>query len=183
MPYKYLEIEVPGEGIRRVRVPHGLRRMILPAYFQKRVFDEVLPYLAPSAKGDLWMNVLNTDRGYNGKIIYKVINGNLYWGFVIDRNILACGKFISSKPKWAEQLAAALPEARGKGLYRAVLKILREDLGRPLISDWMLTDANILIWSKIGKIDEAKNAFKINPRPKIPSVVTVAWSIVAMEAK
>jgi hypothetical protein len=179
--YRYLELEVPGEGLRKVRVPRTLRRAVLPPSFVDSVFEKVTPMFRGD-RGVVNMDLLETDRGFTGKIMWKVLDGTLYWSVVTDGPILACGVFITHKPKWQEMLAAAKPEARGKGLYRAVLLSLRKNLGRPLISDAQLSDANILVWSKVGKVDEARGRFKINPGPS-QGAISAAWSLVALEAR
>lgn len=152
---------------------------MLPAGFVDKVFTMALPRLT-GAPGEHYMDVLTTPRGFAGKIEWVVLNGTVYWGAREGASFVACGAFRSRKPSWVEMLAAAKPAARGKGLYAAVLQSLRENLGRQLLSDQTLSDANIIVWSRLGKIDDRIGRFKINPPPS-KSAVSAAVSLVALE--
>lgn len=135
------------------------------------------------------MGMLKTERGFHGSIHYKTVNGHVYWSVRTEQGErVACGVFRSFKPWWQEMAAAALPSARGLGLYAAVLLHLRQELGRPLISDDRLSEANILVWSTIAEVDDKRSRFKINPGPSAlrqmandAGVLSVAQSLVALE--
>lgn len=191
-PSKFIDIHLPDGSIRKVRVPEWLTRATLPPGFLDYVFGKVCPTLKSHRR--VGMMGISTLRGFSGTIIYVKSNGLLYWGVRSGGDIVACGQFELDLPYWRETLAAALPRVRGQGLYAEVLITLRKATRRKLLSDATLSEANMLVWSAIGDIDEGGVRFKINPRRSHPrhsqfkqalqskAALDVARSIIAMEA-
>lgn len=161
-PSKYLEIEISEGDYKRIEIPTGLKVIVLESTFVKGVFDDVIPVLERSS-ARMTMGIIHTDRGFKGTIEYLKSNGVLYWGVRQGGGYLACGMFQMSGTDWRETHAAALHEARGQGLYKAVLRHLRVQLKKQLISDRRLSLANFIIWNSIGKPDHTSGRFRINP--------------------
>jgi len=61
--------------------------------------------------------------------------------------------------------AAVAPKHRRRGIYTAVLKAVRAEFKRPLVSAKDLSAANAMLWSKLGVPDTAASGYRISPGP------------------
>jgi predicted SprT family Zn-dependent metalloprotease len=58
------------------------------------------------------------------------------------------------------------PESRRRGLYSAILKVLRRMVGVPLESDYSMTEGAIMAWEKVGGevvLRDEQPVFRMNP--------------------
>jgi hypothetical protein len=188
-PAKYIDIDLPDGEVRRIRIPNGLGKATLPPGFVTGVIRVVAKHFDElSTDAGIKISTVETRNGDPLPLKYHKSNGVLYWAICVNGAYVAAGFFELALPYWQEVRAAALPLVRGQGLYKAVLRQLRLELRRRLVSDNTLSEANMLIWASIADVDDTLGRFRINPRRSQyrraslnAAALSVARSIIAME--
>jgi hypothetical protein len=99
-------------------------------------------------------------------ITTKRIGPAIHWMVTdwIQKHVWAAGSFVAGDNEHREESAGARPVIRGRGLYQAVLKYIRKEYKRPLISDRTISKANLLSWVRAGGVIDTSDArMRINP--------------------
>lgn len=117
--------------------------------------------------------------GEEFRIFTRQIRGSIHW-CILDLNsrTLAGGVFRSHKAYNRAKYAAAVPRMRGRGLYTTVLRYIRKEYKKPLISDHQVSMATLKAWLKAGaKISWERSGLVINPKRD-----DRIWCFLALEA-
>ena len=150
---------------RLVEIPAKMQIRALRESSVKRVLEAVEEGMDRDLNTVAVVGSLIIKGGLAVRIVTKYSGGLIYW-VVQDwfgKHAWSGGFFKAGTNENIEEAAVALPAMRGRGLYPAVLKYIRKEYKKPLLSDRVMSLPNILSWVRM-EASVGVRRFRINPR-------------------
>jgi hypothetical protein len=111
--------------------------------------------------------------GPHSLTVYRKTN-SLLW--LLDQGHGGAGRLLrdsDSRIEWYETAAGITKAYRGKGIYAAILQVLKRFLGKRIWSDKTLSPRAKGVWRQVGAFHKSTGRFRQNPKRQIYYITTL----------